>query len=688
MPATAARRQQVERIDREKQTVARQSTRAVRRLMEVMRVAGMRTYRAGGDPVNSVAALEDQVAELLTSAMVIAHLTGRMRTYLAAIRALAGRGTVQLANWGPYSKTVETLRRRQNVTPDQLEGLRQLYGPTAIRATGKAGAAVERNVAKAVRESVEQGLHVGAGTEKIRRAYEAAGAGARPHVYEQVFRTQTGVAYSAGRVNAARDPAIQQILWGWVYVTVGDDRVRPQHVGFDGTRLPKDSSMWDSIMPRNGFNCRCDVIEVFKGEDDASVQTPQNVTVDGQLVVPSPDPGWEFNPGDLFIDTLEPARIAKRLAKRGLVPAAPPPVPPTPKAGPKPPKPTDHWRDEPIDKAIAGYEPEAAVLRDKVIRELGDEVKRIEPHRVELDRLRSEWNKANKKRKEIEGAMKIRMGQAKVGMNSADAANLEGAVANMTIGIEQPSAAIARMVKRGVDPDEAATLAREAAAVRKAKQKAEAFSNDYYALAPDVEELNKQFGESVAKVLGHGETTEVALWKDGGKATKAMMNESEKAGAWVGRMVDKKAGTGDGRLQVGVDVTDTGRAFADLGVIHMDKSNWREVYIHEMGHVLEDSELHYKRRAVSYLLHRKRGKEKWLGDDYKQNEIAFPTTFQRPYTGKVYRRGGSKTQPGGGITDTEVVSIGLEELYNDPVSMARLDPEFFNFIVGLIRGKI
>ena len=47
------------------------------------------------------------------------------------------------------------------------------------------------------------------------------------------------------------------------------------------------------------------------------------------------------------------------------------------------------------------------------------------------------------------------------------------------------------------------------------------------------------------------------------------------------------------------------------------------------------------------------------------------------YTGKKYDHPSS-----------EVISMGMEFLYMDPVTFARTDPEYFKFIVGILRGDL
>jgi uncharacterized protein with gpF-like domain len=40
-------------------------------------------------------------------------------------------------------------------------------------------------------------------------------------------------------------------------MTVGDDRVRPEHAVLDGFTARMEDPVWRKIYPPNGFNCRC-----------------------------------------------------------------------------------------------------------------------------------------------------------------------------------------------------------------------------------------------------------------------------------------------------------------------------------------------------------------------------------------------------------------------------------------------
>ncbi len=50
------------------------------------------------------------------------------------------------------------------------------------------------------------------------------------------------------------------------YRTAGDGRVRPEHAALDGVTLPPSDSFWQEFYPPNGWNCRCNVVQVRKSK--------------------------------------------------------------------------------------------------------------------------------------------------------------------------------------------------------------------------------------------------------------------------------------------------------------------------------------------------------------------------------------------------------------------------------------
>ena len=150
---------------------------------------------------------------------------------------------------------------------------------------------------------------------RLRQAFKANGiVPDNSFELESVFRTQTNFAYNAGAWTAAQDPVINEILWGFKYVTVGDDRVRDEHFGLDGTTAPKDNSTWDSIWPPNGWSCRCQTLFIF---DERKTQLPpQQIEVDGRIVDVGPDKGFGFNPGKVLDKVGGSPRIVKEVGKK------------------------------------------------------------------------------------------------------------------------------------------------------------------------------------------------------------------------------------------------------------------------------------------------------------------------------------------------------------------------------------
>lgn len=184
------------------------------------------------------------------------------------------------------------LRRHTDLSEDQIRRLVQAM-------TGKSAAEILRladfakpKVLAALREIVADNLHVRAGTAKLMRAFDAANLSpAAPHRLEAIYRTHMQMSYSAGQWHADHDPDVEEMLWGYKYVTVGDDRVRDEHAEMEGVTAPKDDPIWDEWFPPNGWNCRCDCIPIY---EERPVVRPE--------VEVHPDRGFILNPGKYLPD--------------------------------------------------------------------------------------------------------------------------------------------------------------------------------------------------------------------------------------------------------------------------------------------------------------------------------------------------------------------------------------------------
>ena len=120
-----------------------------------------------------------------------------------------------------------------------------------------------------------------------------------------------------------------------------------------------------------------------------------------------------------------------------------------------------------------------------------------------------------------------------------------------------------------------------------------------------------------------------------------------------------------------------GRSNAEVGrgVMNITVGSREKVIAHEFGHLLEKNPT-IREQAQAFLEQRTQGEQaEWLGDHYHEREITKRDRFIHPYMGKIYSDG-----------YTEIVSMGLEFLYTQPYQFATNDPEYFDFIVKLVRG--
>jgi len=175
--------------------------------------------------------------------------------------------------------------------PARLDALREYYLREAVAAKTSVLGAVETQLAASSGNLAE-----------VRASLDMVGiAKHKPYLLNTVVRTQIHLGFAAGRMEVLQQPIIQEKMWGFEYVGIMDARIRPEHAALDGVRLPKDDSRWNEIMPPNGYNCRCDVVEIWKEDDNANVQNvpAERELEDGTVLKPGADKGWDFHPGEL-----------------------------------------------------------------------------------------------------------------------------------------------------------------------------------------------------------------------------------------------------------------------------------------------------------------------------------------------------------------------------------------------------
>ena len=220
------------------------------------------TYRRGKNPgvvvVREMAKLEDILAET----MYAAHLAGwlgiavPLREYLKKQLKLSVHGSA-----------VARFEKLIGISEAARSELKAKYSSAAVEVVKDSSDAVNLKLLKKMRDMTARGVHVREGVRELGDAMAASGiTPSSSFNVEAIFRTQTSAAYSAGRWEAAQEPGIAEYIWGFTYITAGDDRVRERHIGLHNVTLKKDDPRWASIWPVNGWACRCTTIEHYGPE--------------------------------------------------------------------------------------------------------------------------------------------------------------------------------------------------------------------------------------------------------------------------------------------------------------------------------------------------------------------------------------------------------------------------------------
>ena len=251
--------------------VERISISAVEKAIERTIATVRRHLRAGIVVPDLVEQTLMEQSEELTDALLVSYYIGKQQA-----RKAKGFSALETA--------VNTLQSLFNLTDDAVNQQRKKMANRVFDIMHSTGSYADEKITKAVSESITRQEHVSGAIKRMEEAFKKSGIHPQAeHKLETIFRTQTQMAYSGGRWSEDVD---DEMVWGFKYVTVGDDRVRDNHWAMDGVVLPKNDRRWRTMFPPNGYNCRCQAIELFR---EREIVEPASGAI--------PDPGFDFNPG-------------------------------------------------------------------------------------------------------------------------------------------------------------------------------------------------------------------------------------------------------------------------------------------------------------------------------------------------------------------------------------------------------
>lgn len=181
-------------------------------------------------------------------------------------------------------------RARRSVLGDAID-MRAQYRKLSRQAVRDSIESLATRLMNTVTDSITGGMHLRDGRKALRKTIlETGGLQPGDHILNTLFRTHSQMAYQGARWAELEQNA--NTLWGFLYSTVGDERVRAEHVAIDGVTLPTDDRRWKILAPPNGWNCRCWLIPLFDAEPLVIPRTGWGV-----------DKGFRVNWGQKFLAT-------------------------------------------------------------------------------------------------------------------------------------------------------------------------------------------------------------------------------------------------------------------------------------------------------------------------------------------------------------------------------------------------
>lgn len=254
-----------------------------------IRSKALAAYRDGNMHVDLIGDFIEKAHPILTQAMLVGHLQGYKQVFDAVPKTLK-RSVIRL----DFNEIQEVLERQLHT---DSKALNELYSTRAFTILNGASDAIEGELRKEIGALISEGATVRTGIDTLRTKFDNLGLSpVKDHVLETIFRTNLQLSNQAGQYLGYKDPAIDEILWGFRYDAVNDDRTREAHQILHNTVLPKSDPFWTRFWPPNGWNCRCNVIPLF--EPEKSKRPTEEV---------EPDAGFNFNPGQVY--EVEPPQL-------------------------------------------------------------------------------------------------------------------------------------------------------------------------------------------------------------------------------------------------------------------------------------------------------------------------------------------------------------------------------------------
>lgn len=605
------------------------------RYLTILRHAVLSAVRRGRSVNVAIQSTLPILSRMVSAAMLTGALMGYARPRQAAGLTRGRRMKFEAAPEAAFDWALEWARHNAGLADRQVAAIRREYLAEGKTIAADFGQTLGTRLNKALVEVVSSGVHVQGGMRIVETALRDSGVDPDTigkGTVETLVRTQAMLAYNAGGWASNKNPDVDWLVWGYEYVTVGDDRVRPTHEAQEGVRKPKDDPYWNIWWPPNGYNCRCVAEMILKGDKEAQATEDLQpvVEVRGVRYLNAPDKGFAFNPGKQLTEIIG-----------GPPPSSYPNPKPTPPDKPSPEAfklPADGKVEPvplgPIPPELPGESPSGQLARwsnsDRMMEALGQQTFDVSP--AEAAAMQKESNRLSALSLEAANDSKIREAQ--------------------------------QMAIRAAELEYSGRQARS--------QHEDVFFRLLGTTIADVGQVNHAINATVP-------------WEK-----QPFIHDALR---WLTGTMGPDLAKNLPVIGWGYDANQSRAAYhVDSASAILCPTSTVESCLHEFGHHIERSRSATSRLARRFLHERTEGedltslKELFPDNNFRPNEFArkdrFDLLFENPieawYTGKDY----------GIESSTELIAMGLLAMYRDPYRFARVDPTFCRLILAVLRGGL
>ena len=448
---------------------------------------------------------------------------------------------------------------------------------------------------------------------------------------ELLLRTHGFQAYQA----ASYDVMDRQrdVLPYWQYLTMEDDRVRPEHAALDQLVLPADSPFWQGHYPPWDFGCRCQVVPISQEDRDDIQDQDKKKAPDCQRVLEGPQ-ATHLVHGQLM-------REGRAYDVR------------TPR--------------EKQGNDAYGWHP-------------GD-------LRLSLDQLRGRYDGPT--------FAAFEAWARQTALNEGGAKTVWAWLGGTMAGAPPAPAAAAVAMPVAHLIDKLQHMHAQHGAIRTQIQETYAQWRQEISGAPasDVDPINARYEPMLSDLAGKAELV-LAQQRNfirapvGDRSALPVTNHSR---AGLIRKLEDGLALWRSYAAAAIDVSapmpifalrQGARAYCDGQGLHLGPGTSASTVMHEIAHWIDRAHPAVARANLKFLDRRTAGEvpqqlRKLTGNKgYGVDEVAKPDKFYHPYVGKIYSQGAS-----------EILSMGIEKLHENPGLFAVEDADYCEHVLKMLRGE-